>query len=96
VVIDGIAKVIKAGADVYEGLIVGMVVVVAVAFNQLRLGGGERKRFFTGALGAVTVVNLALLAGVLAAILGGRSVGGSAALITLLALSGVKLFDRKP
>ena len=34
--IDGIAKIIKTGADVYEGLIVGVVVVVAVAFTQLR------------------------------------------------------------
>src|SRR5204863_6688681 len=36
-VIDGIAKIIKTGADVYEGLIVGIVVVIAVAFIQLRL-----------------------------------------------------------
>lgn len=95
VVIDGIAKVIKAGADVYEGLIVGMVVVVAVAFNQLRLGGGGRKRFFVGALGAVMVVNLALLAGVLAAILGGKTIGGAAAIATLALLSVVKLLDAR-
>src|SRR5205807_4382724 len=32
-VIDGVAKVIKTGADVYEGLIVGSVVVIAVALT---------------------------------------------------------------
>ena len=42
-VMDGIAKIIKRGADVYEGLIVGIVVVVAVAFSQV---GGRRKQFF--------------------------------------------------
>lgn len=92
-VIDGIAKVIKAGADVYEGLIVGMVVVVAVALNQLRLGGGRRKRFFAGALGGVAVLNLALLAGVLTALLGGRTAGGLAALGTFALLALVKFFE---
>src|SRR5581483_11856382 len=33
VVIDGIAKIIKTGADLYEGLIVGIVLVIAVAVN---------------------------------------------------------------
>ena len=92
-VIDGIAKVIKAGADVYEGLIVGMVVVVAVALNQLRLGGGGRKRFFAGALGGVAVLNLALLAGVLTALMGGRTAGGIAAVATLVLLALVKILE---
>ncbi len=48
-VMDGIAKVIKSGADVYEGLIVGIVVVVAVAFSQLRAAGRQGKQFFPGA-----------------------------------------------
>lgn len=39
-VIDGVAKMIKSGADVYEGLIVGIVVVVAVAFTK----GSNSKR----------------------------------------------------
>ncbi len=45
-VIDGIAKMIKTGATVYEGLIVGIVVVVAVAFSQLREAGRQGKQFF--------------------------------------------------
>lgn len=35
VVIDAVSKIIKTGADVYEGLIVGIVVVIAVALGQL-------------------------------------------------------------
>ncbi|HTN76149.1 MAG TPA: ABC transporter permease, partial [Pirellulaceae bacterium] len=35
IVIDAVAKIIKTGADVYEGLIVGVVVVIAVTFSQM-------------------------------------------------------------
>ena len=64
-VIDGIAKIIKTGADVYEGLIVGIVVVLAVAFSQWRASGRRGKQFFAGALGSLAIVTLALLAGTL-------------------------------
>lgn len=70
VVMDGIAKVMKVGADVYEGLIVGGVVVVAVAFTQLRAAGRGGVRAFPGALGLVNVVILSLLAALLAMLLG--------------------------
>ena len=36
VVIDAVAKMVKVGADDYEGIIVGFLVVLAVAFNELR------------------------------------------------------------
>lgn len=83
-VIDGVAKVIKTGADVYEGLIVGSVVVVAVAFTQLRQAGRRGKRFLSGPLGMVTAINLSLLAGVLAALLASKTALGerTAALLT--------------
>jgi ribose/xylose/arabinose/galactoside ABC-type transport system permease subunit len=70
VVIDGVSKIIKSGADIYEGLIVGGVVVVAVAFNELRQTRRTGRRFFPGLLGLVTTVNFALFAGTLAALLG--------------------------
>jgi ribose/xylose/arabinose/galactoside ABC-type transport system permease subunit len=69
-VIDSVAKLIKRSADVYEGLIVGTVVVLAVALTQLRQAGRQGKQFFPGPLGLVTILNLALLAGVLAALFG--------------------------
>ncbi|HET6325086.1 MAG TPA: ABC transporter permease [Planctomycetaceae bacterium] len=68
-VIDGVAKVIKTGSRVYEGLIVGLVVVFAVAFSQTaRLRG--REGFFAGALGFVAAINLALIFGVIMVLVG--------------------------
>jgi len=68
VVIDGVAKIIKTGADVYEGVIVGGVVILAVAFTQTTQASGRGERFFMGLLGrsmlatlAVTTVGLAYL-----------------------------------
>jgi len=60
-VIDGIAKIIKTGADVYEGMIVGSVVVVAVALTQFREASKRGKQFFAGSMGKLTMLNLALL-----------------------------------
>jgi hypothetical protein len=67
-VIDGINKVIKVSAEVYEGLIVGVVVVVAVAFSQIESGQRE-KRFFAGRLGMVAMLNLTIIAAALAALI---------------------------
>jgi ribose/xylose/arabinose/galactoside ABC-type transport system permease subunit len=75
IVIDGVAKIIKTGADVYEGLIVGSVVVVAVALTRLRQAGQHDRSFLGGPLGIVTAVNIALLAGVLAVVFGYKKAG---------------------
>lgn len=83
VVIDGIAKVIDVGSDLYEGTIVGIVVVVAVAVNQMRKGGERRTAMFPGPLGAVSILNLSLLAGVLGLLLFGHQYGIGVALVTL-------------
>ncbi|NQU19929.1 MAG: ABC transporter permease, partial [Candidatus Nealsonbacteria bacterium] len=61
-VFDSIGRIITSGATIYEGMIVGLLVVVAVAFNQLRQAGAARKRFFAGPLGLVMIFTLALLA----------------------------------
>jgi ribose/xylose/arabinose/galactoside ABC-type transport system permease subunit len=66
IVIDGVAKIIKSGADVYEGLIVGIVVVFAVALSQLREALAAGRRFFVGPLGIVAIVTLAVGAGLIA------------------------------
>ena len=56
VVIDAVAKVIRSGSDDYEGLIVGLLVVLAVAFNQLSgQKAGWKKQFFPGSLGLWTI-----------------------------------------
>ena len=38
VIIDSVAKLFSSQPDLFEGLVVGMLVVLAVAFNQLRGG----------------------------------------------------------
>lgn len=69
VVIDAIAKLVKVGADDVEGLIVGLLVVLAVAFNELRNGASGRGKLFDGALGWASIVILATLLGGMAALM---------------------------
>lgn len=76
VVIDGVAKIIKTGADVYEGLIVGVLVVFAVTFTRSSTSSAVPRKLFTGPLGWVTVANLTLLAGAMMALLGCRLIEG--------------------
>jgi ribose/xylose/arabinose/galactoside ABC-type transport system permease subunit len=106
VVVDGVAKIIKTGADVYEGLIVGVVVVVAVAFNQLRTGGSRRRQLFPGALGLVNILNLALLTGALTALMGPKLLGTilpvganvlgmGAGVVAMVLLSTVGVMERR-
>jgi hypothetical protein len=79
IVIDGVAKIIKTGADVYEGLIVGVVVVFAVAFSQTE-GRRQRTPFFAGGLGLVAAINLSLMTGVMAMLIGPTLLEGKTSL----------------
>lgn len=62
VVMDGIARVVKTNATVYEGMIVGVVVVLAVAFSQLQKDTRARRPLFEGVQGAVSLASLSILA----------------------------------
>jgi ribose/xylose/arabinose/galactoside ABC-type transport system permease subunit len=99
VVNDSVAKIIKATADIYEGIIVGGVVVVAVALTQFRQAGAGGKRFFAGALGLVNIVNLALTAGLLAMLFGqkadaaGWTLGGVVTLVALIVLGLFRVLE---
>ncbi len=62
-VIDSVAKLFKSQPDLFEGLMVGMLVILAVAFNELR-GSGAKKAFFPGTLGWLNVLILSGLLGV--------------------------------
>jgi ribose/xylose/arabinose/galactoside ABC-type transport system permease subunit len=75
VVIDGVANVIKTGADVYEGLIVGVLVVCAVTLTKSGELAGVPRRLLRGALGWVTILNLTLLSAALMALIGVRLIG---------------------
>jgi hypothetical protein len=89
VVIDSVAKLVGSGADDYEGIIVGFLVVLAVAFNELRQAAGRGKQFFPDLLGWFAILTLAALAGAMAAVMIGKvpgivaAAGGAALLIAL-------------
>jgi ribose/xylose/arabinose/galactoside ABC-type transport system permease subunit len=65
VVIDSVEKSFKTRPDLFEGQVVGALVVLAVAFNELRNTGGWRRPFFPGVLGWLNVVILSALAGLI-------------------------------
>ncbi len=90
-VIDSIAKIIKTGADIYEGLIVGILVVIAVAFAQ----SNSRRQLFPGAMGAVALFTLTCFAAILTHLMINETAGVVAGIVALLALGGTKLLQSK-
>jgi ribose/xylose/arabinose/galactoside ABC-type transport system permease subunit len=90
VVIDAVAKIIKTGADVYEGFIVGIVVVMAVTFSQLRQLIASGRQLLPGALGICAIPTLALLAGAVCVMTLGRASGLVAGFTTLMLLVALK------
>jgi ribose/xylose/arabinose/galactoside ABC-type transport system permease subunit len=104
VVIDAVAKLIKAGADVYEGMIVGIVVVLAVTLTQFRQLLQSGREFFPGTRGSVAIPTLAIAAGLLAMMSGANveilrdrtlSFGMAVSLLALIALTAVKVIENR-
>ncbi len=62
-VIDAVNKIVGSGADVYEGMIVGIVVVMAVTFSQ-RAGSASSQKFFATPIGWASIPVLSLLIGI--------------------------------
>lgn len=94
VVIDAVSKVIKTGADVYEGLIVGVVVVIAVTFGQLGQRSGAR-RLLSGPLGIAAIPVLALLCGGTVAMTSGGTAGMAAGTAALGLLAGLRVWESR-
>jgi hypothetical protein len=61
-VIDAVSKLIKASADVYEGMIVGIIVALAVTFTQVGRRGPAGRSFFAGLRGLAAIPTIALFA----------------------------------
>ena len=96
-VIDSVAKTMKQNPDEFQGLIVGVLVVLAVALNEFRGQRGVRRQLLPGGLGAVTWLNLTVLAGVIVSV--SRSTnklisGIVAAAVVGLLLAGLALWQR--
>jgi hypothetical protein len=85
VVIDAVAKIVRAGSDDYQGMIVGFLVVLAVAFNELRRrDAGPRKEFFPGMLGLCTIPTLAILIGTVNFVLTQQTSGFGPGVVTVV------------
>jgi ribose/xylose/arabinose/galactoside ABC-type transport system permease subunit len=95
VVIDAVAKVVGSGSDDYEGMIVGFLVVMAVALNSLRNAGAGRRKFFPGLLGWITIPTLALLLGVVVAATSHSKAGIAAAIGSCVLLLAIKLWEER-
>jgi ribose/xylose/arabinose/galactoside ABC-type transport system permease subunit len=99
VIIDSVAKLFRSQPDLFEGLVVGMLVVLAVAFNQLRGAGGVRKPYFPGALGLLNVTIVSLLAGVMTVVTSSENKFRNGLLVagaTLLILGARAIAERAP
>ncbi|MAR13121.1 MAG: ribose ABC transporter permease [Blastopirellula sp.] len=95
VVIDSINKVVRNGSDDYQGMIVGFLVVLAVAVNELRRGGGggQRKQFFPGMLGVAVIPILSLLVALVLFVMYGTSAGLMTFVSVLVILSSWKITE---
>jgi len=95
VVIDAVSKIIKTGADVYEGLIVGIVVVVAVTFAQLGQMARGGRRLLPGALGLCAIPALAVLCGAVVAMMASPRAGAGAGLAALVLLGLLRAWESR-
>ena len=98
VVTDSVAKMARGvSPDELEGLVVGVLVLLAVAFNELRAAGGLGRPFFAGWLGIVNIGILAILAGTITSILSPEAkltngaLAATAAVVVLVAKKGFEL-----
>ena len=93
-VIDSVNKVIKVGSDDFQGMIVGLLVLLAVAVNEFRRqGAGQRRDFFPGALGILVIPIIGLLAGTILFITTGFKAGLAAFLLLTLVLGATKVMQ---
>lgn len=95
VVIDAISKIIKTGADVYEGMIVGVVVVLAVTFAHLGQMAKGGRQLLPGALGACVIPALSLLGGGVVALTAGRAAGLVTGMASLAALTLLRAWQAR-
>jgi ribose/xylose/arabinose/galactoside ABC-type transport system permease subunit len=93
VVIDAVNRIIHANANLYEGMIVGVVVVMAVTFGQVRDILVSGRQLFGGALGLVAIPTLSLLFGLICVLIMGPWVGVPAGTISLLLLTLIKALE---
>lgn len=93
VIIDAVPRLIPTGSEVYEGLIVGIVVVIAVAFSQLRQLAASGRQMFPGLLGWCAIPILAMFFGMMVTMSFSASAGIATGIGTLALLTSMKLWE---
>jgi hypothetical protein len=103
-VIDAINRIIDSSADKPEGMIVGVVVVLAVTFTQLRDLMHSGRRFFPGWQGVFSILAIAIAGTMLAMMFStyitelkphGGAVGAITFAVLGLGLAGVKYWESR-
>ena len=91
-VVDAVQRIVKTNSNMYEGMIVGIVVVLAVTVSQLDqiLRG---RRLFDGKLGLVAIPILSVVAGVLALVTAGERIGMIAGGVVFCLLTAVRVLE---
>ncbi|MEX0585246.1 MAG: hypothetical protein WD176_01290, partial [Pirellulales bacterium] len=97
VAIDSVAKTVTTKPDEFEGLMVGGLVILAVALNELRTSGGLKKQLLPGSLGLVNILVLTLLCGAVTATAssGDKLLSGSVVAGVVLLLLLVKMLHER-
>jgi ribose/xylose/arabinose/galactoside ABC-type transport system permease subunit len=89
-VIDSVNKVIKVGSDDFQGMIVGLLVLLAVAINEFRRQStGQRSAFFPGALGLLVIPIIGLLVGTILFVTAGLKTGLIAFAVVVVVLGAM-------
>lgn len=96
IVIDSIDKVVPKGSDDFQGMIVGFLVVLAVAVNEYRRqAAGQRIAFFPGALGGLMAVILGGLIGCVVFVASSLQAGVIAGIIVFALIVGWRVYQRE-
>ncbi|MFM7034927.1 MAG: ABC transporter permease [Planctomycetia bacterium] len=90
VVIDGVSKVIKTDAETYEGLIVGVVVVLAVTFSQAGQVAKGGRRLLPGGVGLCVIPALSIMCGSVVAMTASPRTGIAVGIATLIGLAALR------
>jgi len=93
---DSVSRIIKDNSDDYLGMIVGLLVVVAVALNEFgRSGGGRRQVFFPGLLGLAVIPVLGLLVGSVIYVISGMTAGVTTFVSIVVLLTACKMVQAR-
>jgi ribose/xylose/arabinose/galactoside ABC-type transport system permease subunit len=92
-VIDAVAKVIHKQSQLYEGTVLGLVLICASVFSRFREMAGHKKQLFPGLLGWLSIVSIAMFSGLVLMMMWSRWGGVASAAAVFVALAIVKFLE---